>query len=105
MSSNVLAEIARDVASPKLLPSLSIGLVNALILVMLEVSFAAMIFSAHPHLAARAAGLTLFGTFVLCLFMALTSSCRTAVTLPQDAPTAALTVVVPAVAVLLVGAC
>ena len=48
--------------------------------------------------------MTLFGTFVLCLFMALTSSCRTAVTLPQDAPTAALTVVVPAVAVLLVGA-
>ncbi len=90
----VLKEIARDAVSRKLIPSLSIGLVNGVIMIILEVSFAAMVFSGDLGvLATRGAALTLFGSFILCLFIALASSCRVSVTLAQDAPVAVLAVV------------
>ena len=88
---HLLSEIAADAASPKLVSALAIGVVVGVLVVVVEVSFAAMIFSGPlDHLASRAVGLMLFGSLALCFFMALTSSFRSAICLPQDAPVAVL---------------
>lgn len=86
-----LREIVRDLASPKVLPALSQGVIIGILLVVVEVSFASMIFSgplaAH---ATRAAGLTIFGAMILSLCTGLFSPFRSMISLPQDSPVAVM---------------
>ncbi|MBN1142082.1 MAG: STAS domain-containing protein [Deltaproteobacteria bacterium] len=101
-NSPLVFELLSDLGSPKALPALLTGSLNGLLLVIISVSFAAMIFSAGmDEFATRAAGLTLFGTGfmgILALFM---SGIKTHVAITQDAPTATLMAAAPVAAALL----
>lgn len=97
---HLFKELAEDATSPQMVPALALGLVIGVLLVVIGVSFAAMIFSGPlAPLATRGAGLTLFGAASLCGFLAVSSSFRSAISTPQDAPVAVLaTMGVPVVA-------
>jgi len=96
---NVLSEIGKDLRSSRLLPAVSIGAVLGILLVIIEVSFAAMIYSdALAPLALRAAGVILFGTLLTCLITALGTTFKPSIMLPQDAPAAILSTAGVAVA-------
>ncbi len=70
---------------------MSTGVIAAILFVIFELLFAAMIYSGSlSSLATRGAGLTLCGGFLICLFAALTSRFRATVSMPQDAPAAIL---------------
>lgn len=85
----LVREIIRDFRLSTLFPALCIGFVLGLLIIIVEISFAAMIFSGEiSHLAMRGAGLTLTGAFIVCLITALTSSFKSVISLPQDAPVA-----------------
>lgn len=74
---SLFKELAEDATSPKMVPALALGLVIGVLLVVIGVSFAAMIFSGPlAPLATRGAGLTLFGCASLCGFLAISSSFR-----------------------------
>jgi SulP family sulfate permease len=97
--STVLNELRNDLFSPRLVSILSIGLVMGVLLVILEISFAAMLFTGDlGAYAIPGAGITLFGALVMSAFMALSSSFKSVVALPQDAPVAVLATVGVAVA-------
>jgi SulP family sulfate permease len=83
----------------QILPGISAGAVNGILTVMLQISFAAMIFSGElsQHFS-RGIGLTLFGGFVFGVVLALTSSIRGVVSIAQDAPCAILALAATAVA-------
>ncbi len=87
----VLSEIGNDIRSPRLLPAISVGAVLGILLVIVEVSFAAMIYSdALAPMALRAAGVILFGSLLACLTIALGTTFKPSIMLPQDAPAAIL---------------
>lgn len=74
-----------------ILQALSLGLVVGVITSLMQVSFAAMIFSGElSDYAIRGAGLTLFGGFVFALVVGLKSSHKSMVAFPQDGPAALL---------------
>lgn len=82
-------DIFTDLSSPKALSGISIGLVVSLMIIVIEISFAAMIFSGPLEVyAQRGMGLTLAGALVLTVSTALFSGFRPNVSLPQDAPVA-----------------
>lgn len=82
----------------RMLRGISAGAVNGILTVMLQISFAAMIFSGPlSHLFPRGVGLTLFGGLVFGVVLALTSSLRGVVALVQDAPCAILALAAAAV--------
>lgn len=100
-----LNEIVRDLASSKLLSALSQGCIIGVLLVVIEVSFASIIFSGQlAEHATRAAGLTIFGAMTMSLFTAFFSSFRSMVSLPQDSPVAVLSGTSAAIAGLLAAA-
>lgn len=83
----------------ELLPALCLGLVVGVFTVMVELSFAAMIFSGElSGLSVRAAGLILAGGLACTLCVALFSPSRSMVCLAQDAPAAILAMPAAAVA-------
>ena len=85
----LIHELIQDLRISTLFPALCIGFILGLLLIILEISFAAMIFSGEiSHLAVKGAGLTLAGAFIACLITALSSSFKSAINLPQDAPSA-----------------
>jgi sulfate permease, SulP family len=87
----LFSELTADATSPKLVSALAIGLVIGVLVVVVEVSFAAMIFSGPlASLATRGAGLTLFGALVMCAYLTLSSSFRSTIGIPQDVPLAVL---------------
>lgn len=88
-SSIPAGEILADLRSPQCLSGVSIGLVISLMVVVIEISFAAMIFSGplETH-AQRGMGLTLAGTLILVALTSLFSGFRPVVNISQDAPTA-----------------
>lgn len=68
-------------------PSLWFGLVAATQAIFLQVSLSALIFSGSSHdVAAQGTGLLLFGSLVIVLSLALTSSCPTSIAYVQEAP-------------------
>ncbi len=93
-------EILTDAATPsRLVPAACTGLVLGLLLVILELSFASLIFTGPlAGLAPAAAGLTLFGAFAGCLLVALFSSFPASIFLPQDAPAAVMASVASGIA-------
>ncbi len=92
MRTALLRELLHDAATPsKLLPALSTGLVVGLLIIVIELSLASLIFSGPlAHFAPAAAGLTLFGGFIMCLVLALYSSLPASIGAPQDASAAIL---------------
>lgn len=98
-------ELLRDAATPaRLIPALSSGLVVGLLIVVVQLSLASLIFSGPlAEFASPAAGLTLFGGFVMCLVVALGSSIPSSICLPQDAPAAILATVAAGIAASLAG--
>ncbi len=85
----IISDIIHDSRPAMLFPALSIGFILGLLLVILEISFAAMIFSGElSHLAARGFGLTLVGSFIACIITSLLSTFKSCISLPQDAPVA-----------------
>ncbi|WP_291322110.1 SulP family inorganic anion transporter [Desulfonatronospira sp.] len=86
---NIFQDLSADLKPRVFFPAVSIGLILGLLVVILEISFAAMIFAGElSHLAIRGAGLTLFGGFICCLVVALTSSFKSSISVAQDAPAA-----------------
>ncbi len=84
-----ISDIIHDLRPSILFPAISIGFILGLLLVILEISFAAMIFSGElSHLAARGVGLTLAGAFIACIVTSLFSPFKSCISLPQDAPVA-----------------
>jgi SulP family sulfate permease len=82
----------------RFLPGLIAGLVNGVLTVIVQISFAVMIFAHHfPDYLATGIGLALFGGLTLGLITALTSSFQGSVSEPQDGPTAILAVVATAI--------
>lgn len=80
-----------DIFSPRIIPIFFTSVVLGILIIILDVSFAAMIFSGElAPLAIRAVGLTLAGTFFICLISAFSSSFKGIVAKAQDAPTAVL---------------
>lgn len=95
----VLTEIGQDLRSPRLLPAVSIGVVLGILIVIVEVSFATMIYSnSLAPLALRAAGVVLFGSMLTCLLVPLGTSFKSSIMLPQDAPAAIISTAGVAVA-------
>ncbi|MGH1363718.1 MAG: SLC26A/SulP transporter family protein [Calditrichia bacterium] len=82
-----------------LLPGISAGLVNGVLIVIFQSAYAALIFSGSlaSHLDAGL-GMMLFGACVMGLIVALTSSFEGTVTAPQDAPTAIMALVAASIA-------
>jgi len=105
MSPIHLRELLRDAATPaRLIPALSSGFVVGLLIVVVQLSLASLIFSGPlAGFASSAAGLTLFGGFVMCLVVAMGSSIPSSVCLPQDAPAAILAAAAAGIAASLAG--
>jgi len=86
---NLLIEIKADVKSTRLLPGLSVGLVLGLMIVILQVSFASMIFSGQlENHVGKGIGMLIAGSLVFVLVTTMLSGIRSVVAIPQDAPVA-----------------
>ena len=98
MKRSLISELVSDAASPILLSAVSIGFVIGTLSVIIEVSFASMIFSGDlAPMAMRAVGLTLGGSFLLILVSTLSSTFKSVIALSQDAPTAVMASIAMAV--------
>jgi len=99
MGRSLFSELMEDMASRKLFPALSTGLVSGILFTVIMVSLAAMIYSGDlSPMASRGAGLALTGGFLLCLAAALASSFKGMISFPQDAPAAILSTTAVAIA-------
>lgn len=77
-----------------ILPAVSAGLVNGILILIFQSAYAALIFSGDlSGYVARGIGFMLFGAFLMGTVVALTSSFRGTVTAPQDAPTAIMALI------------
>jgi SulP family sulfate permease len=98
--SELLAELARDLRSAIIVPAVFIGIVMGILTVIIALSFAAMIYSGPlAHLSLRGAGLTLWGTLMICVVCGLGSSFKSIIGITQDAPTAVMSTVAAAITV------
>ena len=85
----LLKELAEDMKSEIVLPVLNTALIAAILFVIFEMSFASMVYSGRlSEFATRGAGGLLAGGCLLCLLSSLTSTNRSTITIPQDAPAA-----------------
>lgn len=91
MMQQVVSQLIQEFHPKRLLPSLTAGLVSGILTVIVEISFAALIFSGDlSGYVSDGIGLTLFGAFVVGIVGAVTSSFPGTVILPQDSPVAIL---------------
>lgn len=90
---------AKKITLQQVLPALSAGAVNGILIVIFQSAYAALIFSGDlsPYIASGI-GLMLFGAFVMGTVVALSSSFPGTTTAPQDAPTAIFAVIAAAIA-------
>lgn len=87
-----------------LLPGITAGLINAIILVSIQLSFAALIFSGDlSQFLPRGIGILLLGSFIIITFVSLTSSLVGMVGVPQDTPAALMALVAAGIAATLKG--
>ena len=94
-----MSQVINEFHPSRLLPSLTAGLVAGIITVMVEISFAALIFSGDlSGFVSSGIGLMLFGAVVIGVVVALTSSHPGIVAAPKDIPAAILALVAAAVA-------
>ncbi len=98
-SSGLSVRFMRELQPKVLVPSTTAGLVNGVLVIMIMVSFAALIFSGDlSDYVSRGIGLALYGALAIALVTALTSSFPGTVACPQDSPAAILAVVAGAIA-------
>jgi SulP family sulfate permease len=82
----LLKEIIYDLKPATLFPALCIGTFLGLLITIVQISFAALIFSGPmSHLTARGAGLTLAGALIVGVITSLYSSFKSMISLPEDA--------------------
>jgi len=94
-----LSRIKDDLKPEQLLPSLNAGFLNSILLVIFEISLAAMLFRGDLAVfIPRGIGLTLFGSFIMGLICTLTSSYPGTAFEVQDAPVVILSLMVTAIA-------
>ena len=83
----------------RILPSITAGLLAAIVTISLEISLAALIFSGDlSRFISNGIGLMLFGAFVMGIVIALTASLPGTVGMPQDTPAAILALVASGIA-------
>jgi SulP family sulfate permease len=99
-----LKSLERSFQFSKILPVFMAGLINAIILISVELSFAALIFSGDlAQFLPRGIGILLMGTCVVSVVIALTSSLAGMVGVPQDTPAALMALLAASIAVTLKG--
>jgi SulP family sulfate permease len=87
-----------------ILPGLTVGIINAIIEISVELSFAALIFSGDlQQFLPRGIGILLLGSFIIGTVISLTSSLAGMVGVPQDTPAALMALVAAGIAVTLKG--
>lgn len=87
-----------------LLPSLTAGLINAVIIISVEISLAALIFSGDlSQFLPRGIGIMLLGTVIVTIIIALTSTLVNMVGVPQDTPAALMALMCAGVAATIKG--
>lgn len=95
-----LRDLKNDFQPGILFPSITAGLVAAIITISLEISLAALIFSGElGEFLAGGIGLMLFGAFAMGIAIALTTSLPGMVGLPQDTPAAIMGLVAASIGV------
>lgn len=96
---NVVKAIRNELQPNLLLPSVTAGLIVALIDISMEISLAALIFSGDlSQFLSRGIGLMLFGAFLMGVVMAFTASVPGVIAVPQDTPAAILALVAAGIA-------
>jgi hypothetical protein len=99
-----VANLKRNFQLSMLLPGLTAGLINAIIIISVELSFAALIFSGDlRQFLPRGIGILLLGSFITITFISLTSSLVGMVGVPQDTPAALMALVAAGIATTLKG--
>lgn len=97
-------EFKRAFQPSVLFPSLTAGLINAVIIISVEISLAALIFSGDlGQFLPRGIGIMLLGTAIVTIIIALTSSLVNMVGVPQDTPAALMALMAAGVAATLKG--
>jgi len=90
----VLSQIARDLKPDRLVPALSTGLVIGILMVMIAVSFAALIYAGDlSSFASSGIGFILMGTAIVSAVVALLGSHPSAIAIDQDISAAILALV------------
>jgi len=98
------ADLRKSFHPSVLFPSLTAGLINAVIMISVEISFAALIFSGDlQQFLPRGIGIMLLGTLVISIVVSLTSSLVGMVGVPQDTPAALIALVAAGIALTLKG--
>ena len=100
-----LSEFKREFQPNLLLPSLTAGLIAAIVTISMEISLAALIFSGdlNPFLAGGI-GLMLFGALVVGVVVAMLTSLPGAISVPQDTPAAIFALIAASIALRMKGA-
>ncbi len=99
-----VANLKKNFQPALLLPGISAGLINAVIMISVEISFAALIFSGDlQQFLPRGIGIMLLGTFFISVIISLTSSLVGMVGVPQDTPAALMALVTAGIAATLKG--
>ncbi len=95
----LVKEWKKEFQPSQLVPSLTAGIIAALLDISVELSLAALIWSGPlQQFLPRGIGLMLFGAFVMGLVVAFTTSLPGLIALPQDTPAAILALMAAAIA-------
>ena len=101
----IFIELKREFKPNILLPSLTTGLIAAIVTISMEISLAALIFSGDlREFLGGGIGLMLFGAFVVGIVIALATSLPGTISVPQDTPAAIIALISGAIAVTMKGA-
>lgn len=94
-----LSEFKQEFQPKVLLPSLTAGLIAAIVTISMEISLAALIFSGNlSQFLAGGIGLMLFGAFVIGIVTALLTSLPGTISVPQDTPAAIFALIAASIA-------
>lgn len=100
-----ITDFKKEFQPKVLLPSLTAGLIAAIVTISMEISLAALIFSGDlSQFLPGGIGLMLFGAFVIGMIVALTTSLPGTITVPQDTPAAIISLIGAAIALGMQGA-
>ena len=96
----ILSDLKKEFQPKILLPSLTAGLIAAIVTISMEISLAALIFSGDlREFLGGGIGLMLFGAFIVGIVIALTTSLPGTISVPQDTPAAIIALISAAIAV------
>jgi len=100
-----LTEFKKEFQPKILLPSLTAGLIAAIVTISMEISLAALIFSGDlSQFLPGGIGLMLFGAFAVGIVISLTTSLPGVIGVPQDTPAAIVSLIGAAIALSMKGA-